>query len=139
MFVRNISKTAVWVAGVTLPPNKVVEIPDNTFSAWLRMGSANRETARTLLRAEAVAYDSDVLDTDSGFAEPLVDLEPPYEPTERESLIEAGIRQMDTGNSDQWNNDGYPNLDVLRDVSGLPDINSAERHSVWDRIRDDIA
>ena len=139
MFIRNISKMATWVAGVTIPPNKVIELPNAQFLAWMRSGASNRAMARTHLRAEAEEYASDTLDIIEEMEEATAGAEGAPEPTEREVLIESAIRRLAPDNSDLWTNDGRPKLDVLRNEAEMLDVTGDERDSVWERVRDDIA
>ena len=55
MKIRNVSPRTIHVAGLSIAPNRVGEVPSNHFRSWLASGSANRQTAEQHLSIESGA------------------------------------------------------------------------------------
>ena len=133
--IRNVSLGTVNVAGRSIGPNRVADILTTHWHSWLKIGS-NREIAAERLRVEVKAAPAPELVEDDVQAAVKHLVEQASIPvlSMREAAVDAAVRTLDSNDSTHWTPGGKPKLALVRQRSGLPDLNQAEVAVSWDRV-----
>ena len=121
MIVRNVWNRLISVAGVSIPPNRSVDIPVDTFDEWLRRSTTNRELAGKAVRVEGESASDKNIDAR-------------MERADRAGLLEDLVREMDPNDEENWTKNGIPALGTLRKLSGLTDVTAQERDVAWEAV-----
>ena len=144
--VQNISQVVVYVAGLSVAPNRIAHIPWNHWHAWLSTSSANRETAQQRLRVVHAGGLQHEQEPEDEAPSPAPDPEPPADPgpvppggddedelTPREQRLGDAIASLDATDERLWTVDGRPKLAAVRVFEGLSDISLRELELAWER------
>ena len=160
MLVRNIHSVPVFVAGLSIPPGRIGDVPREMWRDWLKASEQNRITATKYL----------VLGSDLApkFApqrsdrEPLPEPEPVFEEVEddqeeepqdedapvvsdaapldtdgltvRQRRIDSAIASLDPSDVALWTSQGVPKLAAIRRMEGLSNVSATELETATERL-----
>ncbi len=126
MKIRNISKTVVFVAGLSVAPRRVAEIVDEDWQSWLRAGSANQETAQTKIAI--------IGESGNGLDGAEAEVKPSLTHEQKIGEIIDTIKSLDPDDDAAWLKSGKPNPARLKSLVGY-DVTAAERDEAWDAVQ----
>ena len=109
MNVCNTSNEVVEVAGVRIAPGRTAQIDDRRMTKWL--GSKQSLYAKGSIRLDA----------------------PPPPELTRDQLIAGAIAQMDPDDERLWDEDGKPQMSIVRVNATLGDVTFEEKDDHWER------
>ena len=112
MRIQNISRSMIRVAGLSIAPGRTGTVNDNHWNGWL-MSTHHQRLAGERLR--------------------VVPDEPEEMQVNRETRIYLALGHLNKENPDAWLRSGYPDLNNLRNVTGLYDLTGNERDAAWER------
>ena len=134
MRVRNLKVTPIHIAGMTLAPNRAMEVDDAEFEQWRQAGDANKQLAAAFIRIERVGPPPDDDAGATAPATPAGDTHPADDQAAEgrlEALVTA-IGSIPRSDANLWTAEGKPTLQALRDAAAMTDVNGAERDAAWE-------